>query len=67
MLAEACGAQIVFATVDTVGDVSMEDYCIALLNGWNVGDARKQNGFVVVLAIDDDNYAGCRARGSTLK
>ena len=67
VLAEACGAQIVFATVDTVGDVSMEDYCIALLNGWNVGDARKQNGFVVVLAIDDDNYGWMPGTGLDLE
>ena len=66
-LYEACGAEIVFVTVDTVGNETMEDYCLALINEWEVGDARKQNGFVVVLAIDDDDYGWMPGTGLDLE
>ena len=57
VLYEACGAQIVFVTVDTVGDMSIDDYALELLNDWGIGDSQKQNGFLVVLAIEDENYS----------
>ena len=66
-LYDDCGAQIVFATVDTIGNETMEDYRLALINEWEVGDARKQNGFVVVLAIDDDDYGGMPGTGLDLE
>lgn len=66
-LYEACGAQIVFVTVDTVGNETMEDYCRALFNEWEIGDARKQNGFVVVLAIDDEDYGWMPGTGLDLE
>ena len=66
-LYDECGAQIVFVTVDTVGGETMEDYCLSLINDWQVGDARKQNGFVVVLAIDDDDYGWMPGTGLDLE
>ena len=66
-LYEACGAEIVFVTVDTVNNETMEDYCLALINEWEVGDARKQNGFVVVFAIDDDDYGWMPGTGLDLE
>ena len=66
-LYDDCGAQIVFVTVDTIGNETMEDYCLALFNDWGVGDARKQNGFVVVLAIDDDDYGWMPGTGLDLE
>lgn len=41
VLYEACGAQIVFVTVDTVGDMSIDDYALELLNDWGIGDSQK--------------------------
>ena len=36
-LDDDCGAQIVFVTVDTIGNETMEDYCLALFPDWGVG------------------------------
>lgn len=52
-----CGAQLVVVTVDTTGGEDILDYTYDLINAWGVGDAQKNNGFVLLLAIGDDNYA----------
>ena len=56
LLDEACGAQIVVVTVDTTGGEAIDDYAYELINDWGIGDKSKQNGFLLLLAIDDDDY-----------
>ena len=67
LLDDACGAQIVFVTVDTVGNESIDDYALALYNDWQIGDARKHNGLLVLLAIDDDDYYALTGTGLDLE
>ncbi len=67
LLDDACGAQIVFVTVDTVGNASIDDYALALYNDWQIGDARKHNGVLVLLAIDDDDYYALTGTGLDLE
>ena len=56
LLYDACGAQIVVVTVDTTGREAIDDYAYELFNDWGIGDAAKNNGFLLLLAIDDDDY-----------
>lgn len=56
LLYEACGAQIVVVTVDTTGREAIDDYAYDLFNSWGIGDASKNNGFLLLLAIGDDDY-----------
>ena len=56
LLYDACGAQIVVVTVDSTGREAIDDYAYDLFNGWGIGDVSKNNGFLVLLAIDDDDY-----------
>lgn len=49
----AGGPQIAVAVVRTTGDRSIEDYSIDLARTWGVGDAQRDDGVVVVVAIDD--------------
>lgn len=56
LLSEACGAQIVVVALDTTGSVPIDDYAYDLFNEWDIGDADKQNGLLILLAIDDDDY-----------
>ena len=56
LLYKACGAQIAVVTVGTTGNESIDDYATELFNAWGVGDAAKGNGFLLLLAIDDDDY-----------
>ena len=56
LLQEACGAQMVVVTVKSTGSQAIDDYTYELANSWGVGDSAKDNGFVLLLAIDDDDY-----------
>ena len=56
LLYEACGAQFVVVTLDTTGSTAVDDYAYDLFNQWQIGDSSKQNGFLLLLAIDDDTY-----------
>jgi len=56
LLYDACGAQIVVVTVDNTGRNAIDDYAYELFNSWGIGDAAKDNGFLLLLAIDDDDY-----------
>ncbi len=56
LLSQACGAQIAVVTVGTTGNEAIDDYATELFNAWGVGDAKKGNGFLLLLAIDDDDY-----------
>ena len=56
LLDKACGAQIVVVTLDSTGSEPIDDYAYELFNAWGIGDRAKQNGFLLLLAIDDDNY-----------
>ncbi|MBR0367127.1 MAG: TPM domain-containing protein [Clostridia bacterium] len=56
LLNEACGAQIAVVTLGTTGNEAIDDYATELFNTWGVGDAGKGNGFLLLLAIDDDDY-----------
>lgn len=55
-LYEACGAQIVIVTVDSTDSTSIEDYAYTLFNDWGIGSSSKNNGLLLVMAIDDDDY-----------
>ena len=54
-LYKACGAQIVFVTVDTTGSTKLENYAYTLFNQWKIGGT-KNYGFLLVMAINDDDY-----------
>ena len=54
-LYKACGAQIVFVTLDTTGTTKLENYAYTLFNQWKIGGT-KNYGFLVVMAINDDDY-----------
>ena len=55
-LERATGAQIVFVTLRTTKPDAIDDYAHALFNAWKIGDANKNNGILVLLAIADDDY-----------
>ena len=59
----ACGAQIVFVTVPTTGTASIEDYAYTLFNSWGIGSSDKNNGILLLMAIDDDDYWITQGKG----
>ncbi len=63
LLYDDCGAQIVVAIINSTGKYSSEEYSIKLFNKWGIGDSEKNNGFLLLLAIQDDDYYACPGEG----
>lgn len=51
-LYDACGAEIVIVTIDTSGDMRLEDFCYSLYNDWEISE----RGLALVMAISDEDY-----------
>lgn len=49
-------AQIAVVTVKTIGGRPIEDYSIDLATRWGIGPKQKDNGILILLAVDDHKY-----------
>lgn len=49
-----CGAQFCVVTVTSTGGEDTGDYAYDLINEWGIGDADRQNGFLLLLVVDGD-------------
>lgn len=47
------GPQIAVAVVDTTGSATLEDYSIDLARSWGIGDKEKDNGVLLLIALED--------------
>ncbi len=63
-LEEATGGQIVVVTVDFLGGKNISDYALQLFNNGGIGDAEKNNGLLLLLAIGEDNYYALQGKGT---
>ena len=54
------GAQILIVTVDTTGGEDIVDYATNLGNRYGVGSAERDNGLVIVLALEDYTPSGLK-------
>ena len=54
------GAQILIVTVDTTGGTDIVDYATNLGNQYGVGSAERDNGIVIVLALEDYTPSGLK-------
>ena len=52
-LAQRTGAQLVIVTVDTTGDTPIEQYALDILRTWGIGDKEKNNGVLMLVAVND--------------
>ena len=55
-LSKACGAQIGVYTVANTGNTTTENYCYELAQTWQIGDKDKDNGVVLLMVTDGDDY-----------
>ena len=62
-LSDACGAQIVVVTTDFLDGMDIEDYAYTIFNNWKIGDADKNNGVLLLLAIGEENYWCMQGKG----
>ena len=63
VLENACGAQIVVVTTDFLDGMDIEDYAYTIFNNWKIGDADKNNGVLLLLAIGEENYWCMQGKG----
>ena len=55
-LQAATGAQIVIATVEYTDGYDIEDYAFEMFNTYQIGSSEKDNGVLLLLVINEDNY-----------
>ena len=57
-LTEQCsGAQIGVLTVDYTGSLSTEEYAVQAANAWGLGSSSKNNGVLILLVMESQQYA----------
>ncbi|MFY9176747.1 MAG: TPM domain-containing protein [Caldicoprobacterales bacterium] len=52
-LYELSGAQVVVVTIDSIGDIPLEEYSLSILRGWGIGSKDKNNGVLILIAVED--------------
>ena len=57
------GAEIVVVTVDFIEGYDIEEYCYQIFNEWGIGDSTRNNGLLILLAIEEDNYYALQGYG----
>lgn len=56
LLYQNCGAQFVVVVADSIGGEDIGDYAYELFNKWGIGDSQKGNGYLMLLAIEEEDY-----------
>lgn len=62
-LYQSCGAQIVIAALEDIDGADIYDYAYDLFNAWGIGSAQENNGFLLLMAIEEDNYYALSGSG----
>lgn len=62
-LDELTGAQFVVVTVDFLGGKPIKDYATDFFNKWQIGDAAKNNGLLLLLAVGEEDYYVIQGKG----
>ena len=55
-LDQKTGAQVVVVTMNTLGPESIEDYANKLFRKWGIGDKKKNNGVLLLIAKEDRKF-----------
>ena len=62
-LCEQCGGQVVVACINSTGNMSISEYASMLFENWQIGDSATNNGVLILLAVEDNNYYMLQGNG----
>ena len=62
-LRDACGGEILVATIGTAGETDLSEYAVKLGNEYGIGSERLMNGLVLLLAVDDGSAVAVQGDG----
>ena len=63
LLYDACGAELIVVAIKSTGKLTIAEYAKTLFNEWGIGGSEEQNGFLLLLAINDGKYYGLAGTG----
>lgn len=52
-ISAAAKAQVVIVTIKSLEDTPIEDYALAMLREWGIGDKKLNNGILILVAVND--------------
>ena len=55
-LEDKTGAQAIIVVINSTNNIPIEDYANKLFRGWGIGKSDKNNGLLILLAINDRQY-----------
>ncbi len=62
-LQEACRAQIVVVALDSIDGADTYDYALEMYNSWGIGSSEDNNGLLLLMAIQEDDYYALAGAG----
>ncbi|MEG2697611.1 MAG: TPM domain-containing protein, partial [Ruthenibacterium sp.] len=62
-LQQACGAQIVVASINGSEGITLEQYTYEVASAWGIGDKQKNNGVLLMLDIQNQDYQCIQGSG----
>jgi uncharacterized protein len=63
LYADRTSTQIVIVLIKTTGGIDIDQYKVDLANSWGIGQAGKDNGVLILVAVDDRKVAIATGKG----
>lgn len=63
LLYDACGAQIVVVALNDIGGADIFEYAVELGKEWGIGSRGEDNGFLLLMTIEEENYYAIAGTG----
>lgn len=63
LLKEKTGAEIAIVALDSIGREDTYEYAYTLFNEWGIGSSKENNGFLLLMAIEEDDYYALSGSG----
>jgi len=63
LLKEKTGAEIAIVALDSIGGEDTYEYAYTLFNEWGIGSSKENNGFLLLMAIREDDYYALSGSG----